>query len=424
VPAKELTSAALKSLKAPKRGVAELWDERSRGLCLRVFPSGRTTWTFRYRPKDGGSRRRIALGDYPAIGLAEARRRADRHRGMVSDGGDPAAERRIRRDAPTLSAVIERYLTEVVETKKKATTLALYKNYLRNLVGTRLGAKRIQAVTHADVAKVHREIGARMPVSANRAVVTLSGVYTFAAKEGLVPERFNPARGIERFREQGRERYLSTGELQRLGNALRLAETDGLPWPRAAGRVEQKHDRRPEMRRTVLSRYVTAAFRLLLFTGCRLREILRLRWSEVDFDRGLLLLPDSKTGRKAIVLNAPALRVLTNLPRAGEYVVLGDSPEKPRSDLKKPWDLIRHHTGLTDIRVHDLRHTHASIGAGSGLGLPIIGRLLGHKHNSTTEKYAHLDVDPLRRASDRIGGTIAAALGDAGPGDVVPIRAR
>jgi integrase len=174
-----------------------------------------------------------------------------------------------------------------------------------------------------------------------------------------------------------------------------------------------------------VSRYATAAIRLLLFTGCRLREILGLRWSEVDLERGLLLLPDSKTGRKTVVLNAPALEVLANVPKVRdcEFIILGDDPKKPRADLNRPWRLITHHAGLRGLRIHDLRHTHASIGAGAGLGLPIIGKLLGHKHAHTTAKYAHLDNDPLRRASDRIGNEIAAALGGkAVPDNIKPIR--
>jgi integrase len=412
MPSEELTPARLQNLKPPASGVLELWDARARGLCLRVFPSGRAAWSFRYRPKHGGARRRIGLGDYPSVGLAAARRRADRHRGAVSDGADPQGELQTHRDAPTLAVLIARYLAEEVEPKRKPRTAALYGYYLRRLVPAVLAARKAHEVAPGHVDQLHRRLGVKAPVTANRVVVTLSGVYTFGARRRLVAQGVNPARGIEKFREQGRERYLSTDELGRLGHALRLGETEGLPWPRPAGRVASKHDRRPDNRKSLLSQHVTAALRLLLFTGCRLREILRLRWGEVDFGRGVLLLPDSKTGRKTVVLNAPALAVLASVPRIGDFVILGDDPSKPRADLAKPWKAIKRHAGLAGVRIHDLRHTHASIGAGAGLGLPIIGKLLGHKHVDTTARYAHLDADPLRRASDRIGSEIAAALGE------------
>jgi integrase len=129
----------------------------------------------------------------------------------------------------------------------------------------------------------------------------------------------------------------------------------------------------------------------------------------------MLLLADSKTGKKAIVLNAPALDVLANLPRVGAYVIAGQAAgteeEHPRADLKRPWQAVAKRAGLDGVRIHDLRHTHASVGAGAGLGLPIIGKLLGHTQASTTARYAHLDADPLRRASERIGSQIAAGMG-------------
>jgi integrase len=404
-----ISAIKLQNLKPPAADVAEYWDETCRGLCLRVFPSGKKTWSYRYRPMDGGARRRVRLGEYPSIGLTEARKRADKERGNVAGGADPQAERKLKRNAPTLAAVIERYLTEEIEGKKKPGTVRLYKNYLRNLLGTSLTGKKAAVVTRGDVGAAHREIGSRAPVAANRAIVTLSGVYSFAGRHGLVPEGFNPARGVEKFREQTCERYLSATELGRFGLTLRLAETDGLPWPDTGTR--SKHQRKPANRKTVIPRHVVAAFRLLLFTGCRLNEILRLKWKpEVDFERGLLWLPDSKTGKKAVILNAPALQILAELPRVGNFVIPGDRENQPRSDLNKPWNLIRHHAGLDGVRIHDLRHTHASIGAGAGMGLPIIGALLGHKRSETTERYAHLDSDPLRRASDQIGSLIAASL--------------
>jgi integrase len=407
----KLTSAKLQHLKPPKSGVLELWDTLTRGLCLRVFPSGQASWSLCYRPRAGGGRRRLGLGSFPTVGLADARSRAERHRGQISDGADPQAERRAHRSAPTLAELADLYLAEIAP-KKKPATVALYTHYLRTLVSAPLRATKAHAVTRANIGKLHHELGRKTRVTANRVLVTLSGVYSFAGRHGHVPDSFNPARGIEKFREKERERYLSADELGRLGHALRLGETEGLPWSRAMAGVVRKHGRKLEDRVSLLSPHVTAAFRLLLFTGCRLREVLHLRWNEVDLERGLLFLPDSKTGKKTVVLNNAALQVLAEVPRVGEFVILGDSLKKPRRDLKRPWDLVRHHAGLGDVRIHDLRHTHASIGAGAGLGLPIIGKLLGHKHHDTTQRYAHLDADPLRRASERIGSELAAALGE------------
>jgi integrase len=186
-----------------------------------------------------------------------------------------------------------------------------------------------------------------------------------------------------------------------------------------------------ENRQTVLAPHAVAALRLLIFTGCRLGEILHLRWSDVDFERGMLHLADSKTGKKSVVLNAPALAVLDAIPRVGDFVIAGQSrsgkPERPRSDLKKPWSAIRRHAGLEGLRIHDLRHSFASVGAGAGLGLPIVGKLLGHTQASTTQKYAHLDNDPLRRASNAIGATIAAAMAgqsNDGPARVVQLGSK
>jgi integrase len=211
--------------------------------------------------------------------------------------------------------------------------------------------------------------------------------------------------------------------LARLSEAIREAETAGIPWDVDETKPTAKHVAE-ENRRTLIGPHAAAALRLLILTGARLREILNLRWEWVDLERGLLLLPDSKTGRKTIVLNAPAMAVLAGLPRTGDYVIAGDNPEKPRADLNKPWRAIRKRAGLTNVRIHDLRHTHASIGAGAGLGLPIIGKLLGHSQPSTTARYAHLDADPLRSASEVIAGRIAAAMGEALDRlpDVQPLR--
>ena len=246
-------------------------------------------------------------------------------------------------------------------------------------------------------------------------------MYAFAGRASMVPEGTNPARGIDKFKEGCRERFLTGEELERLGSAIREAETVGIPWSVDESRPNAKHV--PKAKRfTKIAPSAAAALRLLLFTGCRLREILHLKWEHVDLERGCLFLPDSKSGRKTVILNAPALSVLKTLERVGPYVVPGDDSGSPRHDLKRPWDAVTKRAGLNGVRLHDLRHTYASFGASGGLGLPIIGRLLGHAQAATTARYAHLDNDPLRRASEAIGGRIAAALDGNPTAEIVPLR--
>jgi integrase len=248
----------------------------------------------------------------------------------------------------------------------------------------------------------------------------VGSLYSFASKRKILVLASNPARGIEQYPEKGRERYLTADELSRLGDAVREGETAGLPYDIDEAKPTAKHAPKEFHRRTKIGPHAAAAIRLLILTGARLREILHLKWDHVDLERGLLLLPDSKTGKKAIVLNAPALDILANLPRVGAYVIAGQSAgsddDKPRADLNRPWRAIVKRANLNGLRIHDLRHTHASVGAGLGLGLPIIGKLLGHTQASTTARYAHLDADPLRRASEHIGSRLAAAMGDLKPG--------
>jgi integrase len=234
-------------------------------------------------------------------------------------------------------------------------------------------------------------------------------MYAFARRAAIVSEGINPTRGIDKFKESCRERFLTSEELERLGSALREAEICGIPWTVDESRPTTKHVAKA-VQVTKINPYAAAALRLLLFTGCRLREILHLRWEHVDLERGCLFLPDSKSGRKTVLLNTPALAVLNGLERIGPYVVPGDDPEQSRHDLKRPWKAVTKHAGLKGVRLHDLRHTYASFGAGVGFGLPIIGRLLGHSQATTTARYAHLDNDPLRRASEVIANHIATSL--------------
>jgi integrase len=283
------------------------------------------------------------------------------------------------------------------------------------------GNHKASTLTRARVAALHQSLAAT-PYFANRFLAATSKCFAWGMSRGLLPEgHINPAKGVERYREHRRERFLTSEELGRLGDTLRLAETDGLPWTRD---YESKHTPKEENRRTVLDRFAIAAIRLLILTGARLREILDAKWEHADFERGILFLPDSKTGRKPVYLSAPACQVLTSLPRleGNPYIIAGVKDGAPRADLKKPWRTVTKAAGLEGVRIHDLRHSFASIGAGASLGLPIIGKLLGHTQAATTHRYAHLDADPMRRAAEAIGSTIDAAMNCKPAGEIVPIK--
>ena len=401
------------------------WDADITGFGVRVRPSGAKTYIVQYRAGAGrkAPTRKLTLGTVGKLTPDEARILARKAVGSIAHGSDPAGKRAEDRKGLTVAELVKVFLSDHVEAKRRAGTATHYRDILDRIVVPALGTTKADRVKRSDLAKLHLK-WKRTPYQANRIVAVVGSMYSFAGKRALLPEGLNPARGIEKYPEDGRERFLSTDELVRLGAAIRKAETEGIAWQVDETKPTSKHVAKKK-RRTVIGPHAAAAIRLLLFTGCRLREILHLKWEHVDFERGLLFLAESKTGRKTIVLNAPALAVLAGLDRVGGYVVAGDVPEEPRSDLKRPWAMVRRESRLDGLRIHDLRHSFASFGAGGGLGLPIVGKLLGHANAVTTARYAHLDADPLRVASERIGGTIAAAMGE-GPrqkrGTVVNLR--
>jgi len=407
----------------PQASEFAVWDSKLPGFGVRVRPTGAMSYVVVYRAGSGrgAPARRYTIASVRKATPEAARRRAKALLGAVAHGHDPAAEKATERGTLTVSELADRFMSEHVEQKRKPGTAVFYRHLLDKVIKPELGATKADKVTRTQVARLHGWLK-KTPFQANRVLAGIGSMYAFAGRTGIVPEGVNPARRIEQFKEHRRERFLTGGELERLGSAIREAETKGIPWDVDKRKPKAKHLPKAKNRFTKIGPFAAAAIRLLLFTGCRLREILHLKWDHVDLERGLLFLADSKTGRKTVILNAPALAVLTRLDRLGSYVVPGDDPEKPRADLKRPWEAVARRAGLDGVRLHDLRHTYASFGAGGGLGLPIIGKLLGHTQASTTQRYAHLEADPLRRASEAIGGRIAAALEGKRGGLVVQLK--
>jgi integrase len=359
-----------------------IWDAEIKGFAARCQRRDRV-YVLKYRSK--GQQRWFTIGKHGSPWTAElARREAKRLLGLVAEGKDPARAKSVDRSAPTIAELADRFLSEHVEAKNKSSTQAEYQRQIERIVKPELGRRRVDDVSHEEIRKLHVKYRAT-PYQANRLIALLSKMFSWAGQKG---ER-NPCTGIERFAEQKRRRYLSQAELGRLGASLSELETAQTASP-----------------------YVVGAIRLLILTGARLSEILTLRWSYLDEDRACLNLPDSKTGAKSIHLNEPALRVLGALPRSMDnpFVIAGRKQGAHLVNLEKPWRQIREHAGIGDVRLHDLRHSFASVGAGAGLGLPIIGGLLGHTQASTTARYAHLAADPLKHANEVIGRSIDALM--------------
>ncbi|APG09883.1 hypothetical protein BKD09_16245 [Bradyrhizobium japonicum] len=403
----ETVAAAMKSALPNKTKYH--FDDDLAGFGFYRTTTGTGTFFAEFRTVAGGSKKRLKLGRVGTLKANEAREAARKAIANAALGKDLAKSRAEGRAAATVARLLELY-NERTRDKRKASTADGYDLIAKVNIVPHIGATKAAAVTRQEVQRMHGKVGkARGHYAANRAVAVLKAAYAWGGKHGHVPEGFNPASGVDRYREEPRERFLTDAEMIAIGDAMTEAETIGL----AVDAGTAKHA--PVGQRVVMSPYATAAVRLIMLTGARLREILHLRWDEVDLERGILRLPDSKTGKKLVYLPTAAIDIIKGLTPIGAFVIAGESAgtkrEKPRADLKKPWAAILKRAGVSGIRIHDLRHTFASIGVGDQMGLPVIGALLGHSNAATTKRYAHAADEVQRRAVEAIGGKIAAALG-------------
>jgi integrase len=384
----KITKRAVDTLQPSTNGAeAVLWDTTVKGFGVRAQRGGAKTYILKYRAGTGRAApvRKLSIGRHGSPWTADqARAEAKRLLGLVAHGKDPAGAKAAARTAPTLTALAQRFLAEHAEAKRKPSTAQEYRRLLEHVVLPALGNKRVADVSRQDVARLHQARQAT-PAEANRAVAVLSTMLTMAERWGERPDGSNPCRHVEKYPQRKRERFLSAAELGRLGDVL--AHYDGSP-------------------------YVVAAIRLLVLTGARLGEVLGLQWHWINFERGEARLPDSKTGAKTIHLPPPALAVLAGLLRIADnpHVIVGRVAGAALVDIEKPWRAIRNAAGLDDLRIHDLRHSFASIAASGGMGLPIIGKMLGHTQPQTTQRYAHLASDPVKAAAAKVAGEIAAAM--------------
>lgn len=409
-----------------------IWCGKLRGFGCRIWPSGKKTFIAQYRVGGrSGRERKKTVGTYGVLTVEQARKEAEKYLALAKTGHDLAGEERQARSEMTVAALCAEYLQHGVAIKKEL-TVKTDVGRINSHILPLLGRKKLSAVTRAEVERFMHDVAKRKTAkdektakgrsivkggkgTATRTVRLLGGIFTYAINQGYL--KSNPCTGVKKFPDNPKDRFLSQDEINRLGEALSLAETVGLPWHLNEDAKRKHRPKSDDNLREIVPPHVTGAIRLLLLTGCRLREILHLRWKDVDFERNLLNLPDSKTGRKVVYLSEGAARVLHDLPNVGSYVILGKNLDKPRSDLKRPWARIARHAGLDDVRLHDLRHTFASVNVARGMSLPKIGALLGHKSTSTTARYAHLTEDPLRRALNEGSESLISAMIPSGSED-------
>ena len=383
-----LTKRVIDSTK-PEAVDVLLWDDEVPGFGLRVKPNGLKSYALQYRNAAGRSRR-VTIGKHGVLTAEGARNEARRLRARVAEGHDPATERQRLRQADTLEAFSTRYLSHYAELHKKPGSVRNDRLLLDLHILPEIRNRKLAEITREDVTKLHQSMR-KTPYAANRMLALLSKMMNLSEKWGVRPDGTNPCRHVERFKEKRRQRFLSPAELVELGKALAKTEGENVEHPS-----------------------VVPALRLLLFTGARRGEVLGLKWEHVDWRNQCLNLTESKTGPKTIHLNPPALQVLQTLDKArpddSPWVIRGNMKDRALVGLPHAWQRIRKRAKLSDLRLHDLRHSFASVAVAAGSSLPIIGALLGHTQPQTTARYAHLSADPLKEASAMVGQRISALM--------------
>jgi integrase len=362
-----------------------IWDSALPGFGIRVKPSNVKSYIVQYRNRKTGASRRKTIGQHgPLLTFHKAKERARIILADALKGNDPVADDRTVRDAPTMRQLAADYLEQHAVPKKRARSVKNDCSMIDRIILPRLGSKKVAAVQSRDIQSLHVSMK-KTPYQANRLLALLSKMLSLAVKWGWRSD--NPVKGIERFQEERRERWLSDRELSQL-----LSVLISHPNQRAANAV-----------------------RLQLLTGARLGEVLKARWSDFDLERGVWTKPSHHTKQKRtehIPLSGPTLTLLTDMREKADpheaNLLPGNASGRPLQDIKKFWKVVTAQAGIADYRLHDNRHTHASHLVSSGLSLEIVGRLLGHTNPTTTKRYAHIADSPLRAATERFGAKLDA----------------
>ena len=357
------------------------WDSELTGFGVRAYPSGAKMYVVQSRGPRG--LKRVTVGRHGVISADVARRRAALILNRIK-AGEEAVPKPMAESGPTVAEVAERYLREHVEARCKPGTARLRRRVVERHILPGLGNLAVTGIRREHVADLHYSMR-KTPTAANEAIAALSQMLNQAEAWGLAPAGSNPCRFVAKYRLRKLERFLTQEEFRRLGRVLASLQAEGRLPAHAAG-----------------------ALRLLMLTGCRISEVLTLRWEDVHLEAGEIRLRDSKTGPRVVSLSPAAARVLAGLPRAADnpWVIAGRKAGSHLKYLSRHWYRVRERAGLEDVRIHDLRHTFASRALALGESLPLIARLLGHTKIQTTARYAHLARDSIRVSAARVAASI------------------
>ena len=371
---KTLTDARIGAL-VPRKTPYDIRDGKLRGFGVRVTSSGRKRFFVHCQHR--GMRVWKIVGEAGAMDIAEVRSLAETMLAAIRRG-EPVPARPEEALFETVAETVFRQHERVW----KPRTLEVNRGYLKKQILSHFAGRNIAGIDSRDVRNWFASLAAT-PVAADRSMPILSVIMREAERMGLRPEGSNPCRGIKRYRRKGRERFLSDDEIRSLSAIL-----------------STRAERYPSH---------VAVVRLLLLTGCRKSEILTLRWS--DYREGHLFLRDSKTGPRTVWLSRPARTILDRLPQSGRWVFPSPQTGGPRRAnwLERFWLGVRAEAGIEDVRLHDLRHTHASIALRTGATVLAIGRLLGHADPQTTLKYTHPADAMIAEAAERVGAVLGGS---------------
>jgi integrase len=382
-----LSDDLVRTLLAPAKGNVVYWDAANKrgndwtpGFGLRVTAAGARSFILNFRTKEGTARR-YTIGGYPALTLLAARSEAKKLKAAIHGGADPVSEDRERRNAETVADLGKRFLEEHVARKRPATKRD-YTAIVEEIVDE-IGGMKVAAVAFENVDRLHRKISARAPFRANRVVAVASKMFNLSIRWKMRTD--NPVKGVERNAEGKRKRYLSADELARLTKAL-----------------------------TYVDQQAANAFRLLLLTGARSGEVFAATWDQFDVTAGKWTKPGATTKQKTtheVPLSPAARQLLQRIRRQQDenetFVFPSDGKTGHVTTLKKSWREVCKAAGITKLRIHDLRHSYASMAISAGWSLPVVGALLGHTQPSTTQRYAHIVDDVLHRATNTVGAVVS-----------------